>query len=122
MKLFSLIVTLLAIVGGVVFSVSGDGSFTDMVLFFLFCFGPLLITLVISIIAKSKMAHLALLLSTIGYAVWFLFMYYEIISTADAQSAIGFIFVGPLASPFLILIWIASIILEIRNRRKVLQI
>jgi hypothetical protein len=122
MKLFSLIATSLAIVGGVVFSVSGDGSFTDMALFFALCFGPLFITLIIGIIAKSKMAHLALLLSTVGYAAWFLFMYHKIISTPDAQSAIGFMFVGALASPFLTLIWTASIILETVNRRRSNQI
>lgn len=85
------------------------------------CFGPLLVTLTIAIITKSEMAQLALLVLTIGYAAWFYFMYYQVISTPDAQSAIGFMFVGALASPFLILFWIASSILEIHSRRKSLQ-
>jgi len=122
MKHLSLTITSTAVVSGLAFSFLQVESFKTMWIFFIFCFGPLLGTLFLSIITKNNMAQVALLASTVGYVSWFLIVYHKVITTPDAQSPIAFMFVGIFAVPFLLLIWIPAIILAILNRPRMIQI
>ena len=79
-------------------------------LFFVpFAFGPLAVTLGLSVLLRSKPAQAVLTVSSVLYAVWFGYVYLQAFHlNSDPQSPIAFLFVGVYALPVLIGFWIAA--------------
>ena len=86
-------------------------------LFFVpFVFGPLVVTAVLSFVLLSTRAQKLLTISSILYALWFVYIYAQAFYiNPDPQSPIAFLFIGIYAVPVLAIFWIAAGFTQWRN-------
>jgi hypothetical protein len=81
--------------------------------FFPFTMLPYLITLLLVLRFPSQAAQIALLITTLAYSTWFVFLYLDVtVWHPDPQSPIAFLFVGIYAAPVLIFCWLLACVLE----------
>ena len=71
-------------------------------LFFSFVFGPLVIAMLPMWFWRNLMSQLVLTFAAIAYAVWFLSIYLIVRNARDAMAVVLFSYVGPIATPFLL--------------------
>ncbi|WP_339727784.1 hypothetical protein [uncultured Gimesia sp.] len=86
-------------------------------LFFVpFVFGPLVVTAVLSFALLSTRAQTLLTISSILYALWFVYIYAQAFYiNPDPQSPIAFLFIGIYAVPVLAIFWITAGFTQWRN-------
>jgi hypothetical protein len=71
----------------------------------LFTFGPLVLAMLPMWFWRNLMSQFILIFAAIAYAIWFLFIYmYVMMSSKPGEASIVFFYVGPFASPFLLVI------------------
>jgi len=73
-------------------------------LLFSFTLGPLVLTMIPMWLWRNLMSQLILILAAIAYAVLFLMIYLLVRNARDAMAVVLFFYVGPIASPFLLVI------------------
>jgi hypothetical protein len=106
MKALTLTVTSLAIFAGVFLMGKEMDSVQGLLFFAPFVFGPLFITLILAVWCRGKLAECLLLVSTLLYFPWFLFIYMSVMHWhPDAQGGIAFLFVGIYSLPIMIPFW-----------------
>lgn len=71
---------------------------------FSFAFGPLVLAMLPMWFWRSLMSQLVLMFAAIAYSVWFVLVYLTIRNARDPMAATLIFFVGPLASPFLLVL------------------
>lgn len=87
----------------------GREGLQAVLFFFPFTMTPLVFQGCMAASWKSLGGQLTLLLATIGYIAWFVYVYVDVmILHLDPQSAIVFLFVGIYAVPALAVLWLIS--------------
>lgn len=88
-------------------------------LFFVpFAFGPLIVTLGLSLVLRSPHAQQLLTISSVAYAVWFAYVYLQAFYiNLDPQSSLAFLFVGFYALPLIAAFWVAAGVMHWRTRK-----
>jgi hypothetical protein len=109
MKPFVTLITLTAILAGLA-ALSDESSTIGGVLFMaLFSISPLLITLLLSFKAGSRLSQRLLLASTLVFSAWFALIYLDAFYwNIDPQSAIVLLTVGILSLPVMIPLWVIA--------------
>lgn len=88
-------------------------TFLSGLLFFPFALGPLVVTVILSFVLRSRPAQAVLTVSSLLYGGWFGYAYADIFYlNPDPQSAIAILFIGIFAVPVLVIFWIAAFVLE----------
>lgn len=72
-------------------------------LFFLYIFSPLVLAMLPMWYWRNYKSQLTFLFASIAYAVWFLTVYFVVRNARNAMAGVLFAYVGPIASPFLLL-------------------
>jgi hypothetical protein len=72
-------------------------------LFFSFVFSPLVLAMLPMWYWRNYKSQLTFLFASIAYAVWFLTVYFVVRNARDAMAVVLFAYVGPIASPILLL-------------------
>ncbi|KAA1257284.1 hypothetical protein LF1_54330 [Rubripirellula obstinata] len=92
------------------------------VFFFPFTFFPVLIHLIAIADWPSRLAQVALSIGTVGFFLFFAFIYHDAFyGTRDPQGPIAFIFLGLVATPVMLVIWMVACGLEGFSHKRTLS-
>ena len=113
-----LITAAILIVGIIALPESSSPIVTLLGVFFVF--GPLFITLIVSIISAHRTCQLILVGGSVFYALWFGWVYMSALHwEKSSQSGLAFLGVGVVSLPVMIPIWVSTLI--IRRKQMNLQ-
>jgi len=95
--------------------ITSYGGFVNMVfgtIFALcFCGFPPIVSMVLSVKAKSPFSHIILATASLLYGIWFAYAMFDAFYVhVDPQSAIVIVFVGIYALPVLLPLWILAVV------------
>jgi len=89
------------------------GTIFIITFLWLFTGSPLAISLVVARKLKSAtVPNLILLISTIAYSIWYVFVFCRVFTDSDAQAGLGLLAIGIVALPAMIPAWVAALILN----------
>jgi len=92
-------------------------SLFAFLMLFSFVFGPLLIAMIPMWFCRTMMSQIILILAAIAYAVWFFYIYWDVYNARDSMAVLLLLYVGPIATPFLLVLCIISLLFHLRKRR-----
>lgn len=118
-KLFNniLAVTLWGV--GVLMLAGKSESFLGGLFFVPFSFWPHAVTHIGVLLMRKRRSQLCLLVTMLLYFGWFTYVYiHAFYIQLDPQSGLALLFVGALAAPFMLILWILTIVLELIRKEK----
>lgn len=101
------------------FAVTGWDNLFAVVCLFLFTMSPLVINVIVSLFVKTRASQIVLLCTTLAYAAWASFLFVDVTCfTTDGQAGLTLLLTAIVASPVLLIAWVACLIIEIMKRRR----
>ena len=103
----------------VYFAVTGWDNLFAVVYLFALTMSPLVMNTVVTAVAKARASHIVLLCTTVAYFAWASYLYIDVTYfSSDGQAGFALLLTAIAASPFLLIAWIACLVIEIRDRRR----
>ena len=116
MKLTNYLLTTISIIAYYV--LTGWDNLFAAVYVFLMMLGPLAINVLVAFFAKTRASQAILLCTTIAYSAWAFFLLMDAQSSSDGQAGFTLLLTAIVASPVMIMIWLACLGIEIIQRKK----
>jgi len=103
---------LLAVGTGVLHSISRDFGATMMMT--PFALGPLVLSLLVTLFARTKASQITLIVGSVLYGGFFIYLYIQLYYVSPSpQSGIGLLFIGIYSLPVMLVVWVVSLSLMI---------